>query len=217
MTNESLGNGILCDHLLKLAVPQHLHLLRATYSTAQREHATLSIVGIRWRVWNAQRTVNTVAIFHWLVLACVGIVAGFTEVCRAKAAVNGDTATELALPVDLRAAMLLARSGASTDLAQNATLAEKILLFRVLLPTFSVCHLLLAVDQASEVRLLALMALVEGASVVREFLRFAEVGIARRGQALVSEKTLLLRIIECLFLNELLQGQKRAKLPSDRP
>ena len=146
------------------------------------------------------------AIFHWLVLASVGIVAGFTEVCRAEAAVNGNTATELALPVDLRAAMLLTTGGACADLAQNAALAEKVFLFRVLLPPFSICHLLLTVDQATKVRFLALMTLVEGASMVCEFLWFAEVSIARSCQALVSEQTLFLRVIECLSLNELLQG-----------
>ena len=75
-----------------------------------------------------------------------------------------------------------------------------------------VCHLLLAVDQTTEVGLLATIALVEGASMIRELLRSAEVRIGFRSQALIVQKTLLLSVVEGLPLHLLFQADKRAEL-----
>ena len=134
------------------------------------------MIGIRWGVWNAQRAINSIAVLQRRVTVfIISIVAGLTKVCCAEAAEEGYTTTKLALPINLLAAMLLAFSRTGTDLAQEAVLAEKILLFRVLL--LSISHLLLTVNQTSKVRLLALEALVERASVVRKLLWAAEIRI----------------------------------------
>ena len=89
-------------------------------------------------------------------------------------------------------------------------MAQKILfLSRTLLGRV---HLLLAVDQTAEVGLFATIALVEGASMVRELLRSAEVRIGLRSQALIVQKTLLVSVVEGLPLHLLFQTDKRAEL-----
>ena len=168
------------------------------------------MVGAGRGVRDAQRAIDAVAVLKgWVTIFIIAVMAGLTEVCRAEAAEEGHTAAELALPVDLLTAMLIASRGASTDLTQKTVLAEKILLFGVLL--FSVCHFLLAIDQASKVRLLALVALVERASMVRELLWFAKVGICWILETLIIQNTLLLSILEGQSLDLLFQAKERAK------
>ena len=98
-----------------------------------------------------------------------------TKVGRAKAAEEGNTAAELPLPVNLLNTVLFATGLSCTDLLQKTALAQKILFFGFLL--LGVGHLLLTVNQATKVGLLAGMALVERASVIRKFLWSAKVGI----------------------------------------
>ena len=136
--------------------------------------------------------------------------AWFTEVSCSEAAEQGYAATELAFPVDLRSAVFLTRCSSSTNLFQQAVLAQQVLLLRLLL--LCVCHLLLTIDQSTEVGLLATITLVEGAPVIGELLRSAEVRIGLRSQALIVQKTLLLSVVERLPLDLLFQADKRAEL-----
>ena len=193
--DEGLGEIFLGDHLLHRSVLQHLNFIRPADPAAKGENATLVIVSAGRGVRNTQRAIDAVAVFEgWVHILIVAVVAGFTEVCRAEATEEGHTAAKLTLPVDLLTAMLIAFSGARTNLTQKAVLAEKILFLGVLL--FSVCHFLLAIDQASEVGLLALVALVERAPMVRELLWFAEVGISWVLKTRFIQNTLLLSILE---------------------
>ena len=57
-----------------------------------------------------------------------------------------------------------------------------------------IIHLLLAVDETTEVGLLAPMALVEGTSMVGELLRLLEVKVVFVSQALIIENALVLGI-----------------------
>ena len=103
------------------------------------------MVCIRRWVWNAQRAIDTVAVLQrWPFRSVILVVARFTEVGCSEAAEQGYAATELAFPVDLRGAVLLTRCSASTNLFEQAVLAQQVLLLRLLL--LCVCHLLLAVD-----------------------------------------------------------------------
>ena len=126
------------------------------------------MVTVGRRVRDAQWAINTVAIFDFLVdvIAIVGAMTRLTEVSRAEAAKESYTTAILALPVDLIGTVLLTNSGPCTDLTQKTALAHKLLFLRALLP-LCISHFLLTVDQATKVGLLALEALVEGASVVR--------------------------------------------------
>lgn len=87
------------------------------------------------------------------------LMAGVAEVCRAEAVVESDRAAELAFPVNLSLAMLFTVSLASTELLKEAVLADEVFLLGLVL--FHVHHLLFAVDQATEVGLLAGVALVD--------------------------------------------------------
>ena len=119
---------------------------------------------------NSERTIDAVAIFQGRIqCAVVFLVAGEAHVVGSEAAVEGSRAAVHAFPVDLDGSMLWAFGLTSTDLLQQTLLAEKIFFLCLLL--FLVCHLLLTVNQTSEVRLLAAMALVNRASEVRKFLR----------------------------------------------
>ena len=66
--------------------------------------------------------------------------------------------------------MLITNCFSNTDFFQNTVLAEKILGFRLV--PLSIVHLLFTVDETTEVRLLAVVALVEGAAMVGKLLRF---------------------------------------------
>ena len=126
-------------------------------------------------MWDAKRAINTVAVLHGLVVTSVRVMALLAEVVRAKAAVDGHAAAELALPVDLRRSVLGTPGHASSDPLEQTVLAKEVLLSGLL--SLSVSHLLFAVDKAAEVGLLAIVALIEGAPVIRELLRFAKVGV----------------------------------------
>ena len=130
-------------------------------------------------MWNAQRAINTVAVLQrWSHCSVKLFVARFTEVGCSEAAVQGHAATELAFPVDLSGAVFRTRCSASTNFFQQTVLAQQVLLLRLLL--LCVCHLLLAIYQATEVGLLAAVALVEGTPVICELLGPSEVRISRR-------------------------------------
>ena len=126
-------------------------------------------------MWNAKRAVDAIAVLNRYIhlVSIVLIMALLAEVVGAKAAEEGHAAAELAFPVDLLHPMLLALGLSSTYLLQQAGLAEEVLFLGRLF--LSVCHLLPTVDQSTKVGLLAIVALVEGAPVVRKLLWPAKV------------------------------------------
>lgn len=139
--------------------------------------------------------------------------AWIAHVVRTEAAVQSSGATVLALPVDLLGAVFLTRGLTSTDLLQNAVLAQQVLFLGVAL--LSVGHLLLAVDQASEVRLLTAMALVEGATMVGVLLRLAKVCVALGRKTLILEDALFLSIDQSLTFDLALKAKEWTQLSSD--
>lgn len=166
---------------------------------------------------NAQRTVNTIAVFgrRCPASSIENIVAGLAEVVGTPAAVRGDRATVHALPVDHVNAVFLALSLANTHLFQQALLAEQFLLPRLTLP-LCCSHLLLAVDETTEVGLLTAVAEVEAATMVGVLLgpAIVEVVFVRR-HALISKDTLSLRANQGLLFNGSLQVEQGAKLGHD--
>ena len=122
---------------------------------------------------NAKRAVDAVAVLDGrvavVVLEHVVIVAVIAHVMSTEAVEQSRAAAVHALPVDLCFAVDFADCLTGADLFQDAILAEKILWLRLV--SLSVVHLLLAVDEAAEVGLFAVVALVEGAAVVGKFLR----------------------------------------------
>ena len=88
---------------------------------------------------------------------------------------------------------------AGPDFFQNTVLTKQIL--RLGLRLLGVVHLLLTVDQAPEVRLLAPVAFVKRAPVICILLRLAKVGVALICEALVTEDALVTCMYHCLGLN----------------
>ena len=96
-----------------------------------------------------------VAVFN-LKLVWVSVVALFAEVGRSEAEEGSDGAAEVAFPVDVCPSMLLAVALLGSKVLELAVLAAIVLFLGALS-----LELLLAVDHASEVWLLAVVALVE--------------------------------------------------------
>ena len=94
--------------MLNVAVLEELHFLRAADAASQWENTALSWVLVRRWMGNAKRAIDAVAVFqrHFFLIVCV--MATLAHVVRAKAAEESEAAAELALPVDLLGAMLLA-------------------------------------------------------------------------------------------------------------
>ena len=130
-----------------------------------------------------------------------------------KAMERCSAAAEHALPVNLCFAVFIANFFTGTYLLKNAILAQEILGLGLTL--LNSVHLLFAVDEATEVRLLAPMALIEGASVVRELLRLTEVNVLTVGKALVTENSLLLGINQGFLLDHPLETKEGSQLGSD--
>jgi hypothetical protein len=84
--------------------------------------------------------------------------------------------------------VLLASGLTSTDLFKEASLAQKVFLLSLLTGG------LLAVNETTEERRLALVALVESAAVHGKLLRLIEVVVSLSKDALIVEDTLLLSI-----------------------
>ena len=105
------------------------------------------------------------------------------EVVCAPAKVSGDRAAIHALPVDEANAVFFALMLTHTSLFKEAFLTKKIFLLGLTLLGCS--HLLLAVNQASKVRLAAAMALIERAAMVGELLWFIEVNVVFCRQSIV--------------------------------
>ena len=98
---------------------------------------------------------------------------------------------------------------AGPDLFENTVLAKEIL--RLGLRLLSVVHLLLTVDQTTEVRLLATVAFIKGASVICILLWFAKVGVALICEAFVIEDALITSMNHSLGLNFRLVADEGSK------
>lgn len=88
-------------------------------------------------------------------------------------------------------------------------MAEKILGLRLV--PLSIVHLLLTVDETAEVRLLAIVALVEGASVISKLLRLLIVNVMLVGKTLILKDAFVFGAIQSLLFDNLLETEERAK------
>ena len=199
--------------MLDVAILEELHFLRTADTASKREHAALSRVLVRRWVGNAERAVDAVAVVERHLILVIHIMAALAHVVRAEAAEEGDAAAELALPVDLLGAVLLALGLTSSNRLEQAFLAEKVLLLGLLL--LGVGHLLFAVDEAAEVGLLAVVALVERAPVVRVLLRLPKVSVRLVAKAFVLKQALLFGIFERLLFHLLFEAEERFELVND--
>ena len=167
---------------------------------------------------NAKRAVDAVAVLDGrlavVVLEHIVIVAVIAHEMSTEAVEQSHAAAEHAFPVDLCFAVDFANCLTRADLLQDAVLAEKILGLRLV--PLDVVHLLLAVDEAAEVRLLAIVALVERAAMVGKFLRLLVVYVVNVAQALILENSLLLSMDHCMRLNLLLETEEGSELRLNR-
>ena len=108
--------------------------------------------------------------------------------------------------------MFLACCLTGSHFFENASLAEKIFLLRLKLLSI----LLFTVDEATEERLLAFMALIERTAAVGKFLRFAKIDVIRSDESLIIKNALCLGVQEGLFLNSLFEREERTELTGDR-
>ena len=99
--------------------------------------------------------------------------------------------------------MFLASCLTGTHFFEDAILAKKIFLLGVTLLSI----LLLTVDEASEERLLASVALVERTAAVGKFLRFAVIDVILSDESLIIENALSLGVQEGLFFNFLFKRE----------
>ena len=209
--DEGLGKIVCFDDLANGAVLEHVHLLGTADATSEREDTTLARVGVRRRVGDAKRAVDAVTVLERRVLSThVFIMARVAHVVRSEAAEERNGTAVHALPVDLDATMRLAGGLSGTDLLEEAILAEEV--FFLGLALLSVGHLLLAVDETTEVGLLATVALIEGCAVVGELLGIVVVGITDSGETLIMENPLIFSVLKSLLLNMLFEGNERAEL-----
>ena len=162
---------------------------------------------------NAQRTIDTMTVLDGrvtvVVFAHVVLVALIAHEVSAKAVVNCNAAAVHALPIDLSFAVLITNCLTDADFFQNTVLAEKILGLRLV--PLRIVHLLLTVDETAEVRLLAVVALVEGASVIGKLLRLLIVNVMLVGKTLILKDAFVFGANQSLLLDNLLETEERAK------
>ena len=153
------------------------------------------------------RRVAVVVLEHVVIMAVVAheMSAEAVEQCRA-AAVH-------ALPVDLCFPVNITDCLTSADRLKDTILADKIL--GLGLVPLGIVHLLFAVNQASEIGLLAVVALVEGATMVGKFLRLLVIYVVNVVQASIVENSLVFSMSQCLRLNSLFEPEKRSELGSN--
>ena len=157
-----------------------LELLCSADAASEREGTAFLVVQGRRsrRVRDTQWAVMAVAVLggrRCRIDPIDNVVAWCAEVIGAPAAVSCNRAAVHTLPVNELNTVFLALSHANSHLIKHALLAQKILfLSRTLL---SCVHLLLAVNQTTEVGLLALEALVERATMHRVFERLIVVKV----------------------------------------
>ena len=115
--------------------------------------------------------------------------ARFAEVGGAKTDEKCCRAAELALPVNLDTTVFLTARLTCSNLFQKAILADQVLWLVVIR---SLSTLNLTVNKTTKVRLLAAVALKEGAAMVRKFLWLVVVDVTRRRKSFIVEDALLL-------------------------
>ena len=209
-----LRNIILSDDLLNRSVLEFFELLRAADTATKREDTTFARVSVRRRMSDAERAIDTVAVLERRSEgAVVLLVAREAEVVCAEASVKGDGAAELALPVNLDVTVLFASGLTCTDLFEEALLAHEV--FFLCLVGLSIVHFLLAVNEATKVRILAAVAEVDRAALVGESLCLSVVVTADFCDTRILEDALLLSVLKGEFLALLLETDKRAKFTSD--
>ena len=128
--------------------------------------------------------------------------------------VSSLSAAEHALPVDLIIAVFLAICLPCANIFEQAALAKQVLWLGLIL--LSVVHFLLAIDKSTEVGLLALVTLVEGASMIGKLLRLLEVNVVFVGKTFIFEDTLISGIDQSLSLHDFFESKQGAKLLRNR-
>ena len=173
--------------------------LRAADTASKRENATLfRVIMGRW-VSNSKGTIDAMAIFEWHDSPVVAAVARLAHVVSSKAAEEGSGAAVHTLPVNLDVAMLLTSCLASADFFEKAIFACKVLLASFL---FSfLCLLLLAINQATKVRLLTAVALVEGAAMQGVLKWLALVEVTWGIDAAILEDSFCFSVLKCHSLD----------------
>jgi len=205
--------------LLDFKIFEFLIFLISADTAAEWESATFLVIqsrGSRW-VRNSQWAVDTVAVLgrgRIRIHSVDGVMAGPTEVIGTPTAVRCDGAAVHALPISEINTVLLTFSHSDTHLLKQALLAQKIL-FGSLALLISL-HLLLAVDKSTEVGLLAVVALIERATMHGKLLRFVVVMILLICQSLVTEDSLSFSIFQSCILDSPLHMKKWAYLSCDR-
>lgn len=164
---------------------------------------------------DAERTIDTVAILGWDLLqvrvhSWCQIVTRLAEEVSTETGEDSDRAAVLAFPIDLNFTVLGTGSLTSTDGFQSAVSAAKVLFLTEVCLSF-LGSFLFAVDQATEVRLLALEALVEGATVHGVVQMLLEVEIGGVIDTAVSEDTLKFAVLKRLSLYLILEDNLRAE------
>ena len=193
-------------------VLEFFKLLRAADATAERKDTAFLGVSASGRMSDSQRAVDAMAIleFNHTAVVAVLLVAIIAEVVCSEAAEEGSRTAEHALPVDLNIAMLFACGLTSSHFLQETILAHEVLLFG-----FIITSLLLTVDESTEVRLFACMALVEGAAVVGELLWLSIVVVAHCRKPLICKDALFLSVLKSELLNTFFKANQRAKFTSN--
>lgn len=107
---------------------------------------------------------------------------------------NREVAAVHAFPVNLSFAMLLTGCLTCTDRPQRAVSAPQVFFGGFLIVSIDCCSLL-AVDEATEVGLLALMALIEGAAMHGVLQRLAKEGISFVVNSAIGQDALELSIL----------------------
>ena len=207
------GDFVGGNDLLDVSVLEDFKLLRAADTATEREDATLAWILAGRRVSDAKWAVDAVAVLEGRVEgAVVLIVAWLAHIVSTEAAEESGGAAVHAFPVDLSFAVLFAVGGTGTDFLEEAVLAKKVFLLGI---ACVVGCFLLAVNETTEVGLLATSALVEGAAVVGVFLRLVVVDVIWVLKSLIGKDSLALCILEGLSLNLFLQGNQWSKLSGD--
>ena len=149
------------DLLNQILVLAHLSQFFAAAKTATKRECRLGVVLVcRWVV-HSERAVDSTAVLGFTTQVPALIVASFAEVSCSEAMEECYRAAEVAFPVYLCFAVLFAISLSCTVCLELAVFASQVLFLGALFKA----KLLLAVDHATEVRLLAVVALVKCAGM----------------------------------------------------
>ena len=151
-------------------------------------------------------TVDSMAVCQWHDTPVVATMARITHVMRSEAAEKSDGTTVHALPIDLDVTMDATSGLPGTDILQETILAQEVLLF---LRFFSLLgHLLLAINETTKVRFVALVALVESASVKGILKRLVIVRVTLSLDSTIRQDTLFSGMLKSFLLDDVLHFYK---------